>query len=218
MNKIENKIFEKNKEIWNYLNFSEIKKNNFIWLVKKIINTNLWDKFNLNFPENNKYYQELSFFIKENIIKKENFLLKDYETLYIKIFQIFYKDSKSLWFRDKIKYNMIWLDENWKKIDYYPDYKEIQKLLNIIFTKFNNKENNKLFERFYFISLEILNKIHPFPNNNFAYTSIVLDLLLIKYNLLPINIKKTFKVNNLFYPDLEIFKKIILERYKKYKY
>ena len=173
-------------------------------------------KLNFNFPENEKYFQELSLFIKENIFNKKKLKKKDYEKLYILIFKPF-ENKKNLCFRDKIKYNMVWLDDNWKKIDFYPDYTQIQKLLNIYINKYNN-EDLDLFERLYNISLEILNKVHPFANHNFAYTSIILDILLIKNNLLPINIKKTFKVNNLFYPNLNIFKQIILKRYQKYTY
>ncbi len=214
---INNQILEINQKVWNYLNFWKIKKNNFQELIKKIIITNLESKkLNFNFPENEKYFQELSLFIKKNIFNKKKLEKKDYEKLYTLIFTPF-ENKKNLYFRDKIKYNMVWLDDNWKKIDFYPDYTKIQKLLNIYINKYNN-ENLDLFERLYSISLEILNKVHPFANNNFAYTSIILDILLIKNNLLPINIKKTFKVNNLFYPNLNIFKQVILKRYQKYTY
>ncbi|MDQ7008817.1 MAG: hypothetical protein Q9M94_00825, partial [Candidatus Gracilibacteria bacterium] len=95
---------------------------------------------------------------------------------------------------------------------------EIKKLLEIIFLQYNNKNKYHFTERLYFISIENLNKIHPFSNNNFGFISIFMDLLLIQNNYLPINIKKTFKVNNLFYPNYNTFLDIILKRYQKYNY
>jgi hypothetical protein len=206
-----------NHKNWEFLWFDEIVKNNFDELIKKIILTHLSKRFNFEFENNDKYFKEISIFIKQNIFNKNKLSIKDYEELYILIFSAFFK-KKELWFRSRIKYNLVWLDENWKKIDFYASYTEINKKLEIIFLKYNNQEKYHLFERMYFITIENLNKIHPFSNNNFWFISIFLDILLIKHNYLPINLKQTFKVNNLFFPNYNIFLQILLERYKNYNY
>ena len=211
-----NELKKINKQNWNKLNFWKIVNNNFEELSNKIIISHLWKRFDFNFTEKKTYIKELSIFIKNKIFNNENLNISDYEELYIKIFSPFFR-KKELWFRNKLKMNITWLDENWKKIDFYCNYTEIVKKLEIIFSKYNNK-NLDLFERLYYLIIENLNKIHPFSNNNFWFSSILLDLLLIKNNFLPVNIKKTFKVNNIFYPNKEIFTIIILKRYKNYKY
>jgi len=216
MKELIDEINKTNQYNWDYLKFWTIVKNNFPDLVKKILIIHLGKRFNFD-NLSKDYFLDISDFIKKNIYNKNTLIISDYEKLYIKIFSAFFS-KKELWFRNRIWYNITWLDENWKKIDFYADNKNIQKLIEIIFLKFNNKNEYVFFERLYFITIENLNKIHPFPNNNFWFISILMDLLLIKNNYLPINIKKTFKVNNLFYPKYDMFLKILLERYKKYNY
>lgn len=216
MKELINKINKTNKYNWDYLKFWLIVKNQFPELVEKILKIHLGKRFNFDNLDK-EYYIDISNFIRNNIYNKEKLIISDYEKLYIKIFSPFFS-KKDLWFRNKISYNITWLDENWKKIDFYADSKDIQKLLEIIFLKFNNKKKYSFSERLYFITMENLNKIHPFSNNNFWFISIFMDLLLINNNYLPINLKRTFKVNNLFFPKYEIFLEIIYQRYKKYNY
>jgi hypothetical protein len=81
-----------------------------------------------------------------------------------------------------------------------------------------NLKDINLFERLYYISVETLATTHPFPNNNFMFTSIFLDLLLIRENYLPIWMKRTFKDNGIFRPTKKHFYEIILLRYQNYIY
>lgn len=206
-------IKQANKYHFELNNFWDILKNNKKELIKKIIITNCYKRFDFNFENNEEYFEKLYFFIEKNIFSNNKLTIQNYRKLYEMIFNPFFKE-KDLWFRKENITAIIWW-KVWK--DTYSNAENIIKELEVILSKYNNP-NIELFEKLYIITMETLSKTHPFNNNNFLFISIFLDLLLIKNWFLPIWLKKTFKDNNLFLPNKETFYKIILLRYKKYSY
>ncbi|MDQ7023590.1 MAG: hypothetical protein Q9M97_08920 [Candidatus Gracilibacteria bacterium] len=105
MNILIKEIDDLNKYNWEYLNFGEVVKNNFPELVEKILKIHLEKRFNFNNLDKN-YYLDISNFIIKNIFNKEKLVISDYEKLYIKIFQLFFKKN----YDSEIKYDIISLD------------------------------------------------------------------------------------------------------------
>ena len=203
----QNKINYDSNWFWDIIKFQKKE------LFKKIIIANTGKRYDFSFEWNEKYFSDISKFIETEIFKKDILTIDNYKKLYKLIFSSFH-ESKNLWFRKVNITADVWWNI-WK--DTYSNYNDIIKELEVIFSSYNNK-NIPLFEKLYIITIKILSKTHPFPNNNFLFISVFLDILLVKNKFLPIWIKKTFKDNNLFLPNENIFYKIILLRYKEYSY
>jgi hypothetical protein len=215
MQEIIKNIEKLNKSNWKQLNFTWYLKKSTHDVIIKIIVKNLY-KYDFHLTNDKQYFIININFIQNNILNNE-LNTTNFEKMYINLFSHFFKNTKDLWYRTRIKKDMFAKNQYNKKWQEYSKYTDINKDLNIAFNKFN-KDNEHILIRLYDLTFTLLSKIHPFSDNNFWTISLLLDLLLLKNNYLPIWLKQIFKANNIFLPTKEDFLKIIEAKQKKYSY
>lgn len=219
------------------LNFDFVLKNQKKELINKIVD--VWVEkykylFKINEKEINydnylKYINELSEYLTIHFFDKNNIESDDILWFHKLIFSIFPDDSidkiKSWELRYEMR-NVENFDENWKLIrrNMFISKNKVETYFQDELNNYNkNIESNQLEIIIHFFQWN-LSKIHPFFNWNWRIFFILLDVLLLKYNFLPLFLrqdKDEYEKITQAYMISKNFKKFELDFleliYKKYK-
>ena len=232
---IEKQNLETQKLLW----FDNILKNQKKELIYKVLDTWL-EKYKYLFKINekeidyNKYlkYIEKNYNYLNKTFLKEEYIKKEYIFwLHKLIFEIFPNDSedkiKSWKLRNEIR-TIENFDDKWKLLqrDIFISSNKVEKYFFEEIENFNKNIKNNPFETIVHFFQWNLSKIHPFFNWNWRIFFILLDILLIKYNYLPLFIRQDKEKYELItsqymidknFKKLELnFYNLILEKYKNY--
>lgn len=236
-NELIEKIIEANKITQKQLNFWVILKNQKNDLVNKIVD--VWvekykNKFKINSKEIDyqkylKYVNNISEYLNKNILEKKNLTNDIILWLNKIIFEQFQDENLKIWKLRKEIRTIENFDKNWKLIqrDMFISPNKVEKYFLDELNNFNNEINKNTFETIIHLFQYNLSKIHPFYNWNGRVFFILLDILLLKYNYLPLfirqdknkyeDITRQYMIDKNF-KKLEIaFLELILEKYKNYK-
>lgn len=234
-----NKIKVQNELLKKELKFEKILTDNKKDLIMKVVD--VWvEKYKYIFKKNDteiyyekyvEYLRVLSDFIIENFLNKKELDKKDLLSFHKLIFSILPKDNtdrlKSWQLRNEFRFvtdaNQ---NTNLQYLDVFIDYKKVEKEFIIELNNFNTFVNYKELDAITHFFQQNISKIHPFYNWNGRFFFILLDVLLIKYDYLPlfirqdkqkyIEITRKYMINKNFEELRTCFFQLILEKYKQY--
>jgi len=214
------KILELNNFLDKHINLKQIKEKNNYDLIYKIVDTVLI-RYKTNFStidsfdsqKYKEYIDSIVDYIDEYLLKQEdislNILLSLHYNIMISLTTTEQIEKKYIWaLREKSKFISAATVE-WKRIRRWftaPKFikKEIKKSIIILNDELKTNNKEKQFNAIIHFVLFNLFITHPFDNGNDKTFSILLDVLLYKYDFFPSFIKK------------EIFKNMLYKTYAKY--